>query len=118
MAASKRDILQRSFGFATRIVRLVNFLPKTVAGNVIARQVMRAGTSVGANIEEAQAASSAKEFARRMEIAQSEAREVLYWLRLISECEMVSKARLHDLIQEADELVRIVTTIAKRSRGR
>ena len=118
MATVQRDITERSFGFATRIVRLVNALPRTVAGGVIARHVMRAGTSVGANIEEAQAASSKKEFARRMEIAQSEAREVLYWLRLISECGLVPKKRLGELTQEADELVRIVTTIAKRSRGR
>lgn len=69
-------------------------------------------------MEEAQAASSKKEFARRMEIAQSEAREVLYWLRIIAECELVPKGRLVDLLQEADELVCIITTIAKHSRGR
>ena len=113
-----RDITERTFRFSTRVVRLVNALPRTVAGNVIARQVMRAGTSVGANVEEAQAASSAKEFSRRMEIAQSEAREVLYWLRLIAECELAPKSRLVELLQEADELVCIITTIAKRSRGR
>ncbi len=79
---------------------------------------MRAGTSVGANVEEAQAASSKKEFSRRMEIAQSEAREVLYWLRIVAECGLVSETRLTDLLREADELVRIITTIAKRSRGR
>lgn len=118
MADPPQDICQRSFGFAARIVRLVNALPRTVAGSVIARQVMRAGTSVGANIEEAQAASSKKEFARRMEIAQSEAREVLYWLRLTGECELISTERLSDLIREANEIVSIVTTIAKRSRGR
>jgi len=97
---------------------MVNSLPRTVAGNVIARQVMRAGSSVGANVEEAQAASSTKEFTRRMEIAQSEARETLYWLRIVAECGLVPKARLTELLREADELVRIVTTIAKRSRGR
>jgi len=118
MSARVRDITERSFQFATRIVRLVNSLPRTVAGGVIARQVMRAGTSVGANVEEAQAASSKKEFARRMEIAQSEAREVLYWLRLVAECGLVPKRRLAGLLREADELVRIITTIAKHSRGR
>ncbi len=118
MSARVRDITERSFQFATRIVRLVNSLPRTVAGGVIARQVMRAGTSVGANVEEAQAASSKKEFARRMEIAQSEAREVLYWLRIVAECGLVPKSRVADLLREADELVRIITTIAKRSRGR
>jgi four helix bundle protein len=79
---------------------------------------MRAGSSVGANVEEAQAASSRKEFIRRMEIAQSEAREVLYWLRIVAECGLVSKTLLADLLREADELVRIITTIVKRSRGR
>ncbi len=69
-------------------------------------------------MEEAQAASSKKEFTRRMEIAQSEAREVLYWLRIIAEVRLVPKTRLTDLLREADELVRIITTIAKRSRGR
>lgn len=118
MARPVRDITERSFCFATRVVRLVNSLPRTVAGDVIARQVMRAGTSVGANVEEAQAASSPKEFARRMEIAQSEAREVLYWLRLVAECGLVPKDRLAEPVQEADELVCIITTIAKRSRGR
>lgn len=118
MSARVRDITERSFQFATRIVRLVSFLPRTVAGSVIARQVMRAGTSVGANVEEAQAASSKKEFARRMEIAQSEAREVLYWLRIVAECGLVPKNRVADLLREADELVCIITAIAKRSRGR
>jgi four helix bundle protein len=116
--APVRDITDRSFAFAARVVRLVNSLPRTIAGDVIARQVMRSGSSVGANVEEAQAASSQKEFSRRMEIAQSEAREVLYWLRLIAECGLISKDRLSDLVKEADELLRIITTIAKRSRHR
>jgi len=118
MAAPVRDIVERSFGFAKRVVRLVNAMPRSVAGDAIARQVMRAGCSVGANVEEAQAASTKKEFTRRMENAQSEAREVLYWLRLVAECGLVPRARLAGLLKEADELVRIITAIAKRSRGR
>jgi len=112
------DITSRTFRFSLRIVKLVNALPRTTAGEVIARQVMRAGSGVGANVEEAQAASSAKEFSRRMEIAQSEAREALYWLRLVGESELVAKKRIADLIKEADELVRILTTIARRARKR
>lgn len=118
MEAPVRDITDRTFAFSTRIVRLVNALPRSIAGDVIARQVMRSGCSVGANVEEAQAASSRKEFSRRKEVAPSEAREVLYWLRIVSDCAMVSKARISNLISEADELLRINTTIAKRSRGR
>jgi len=118
MAAAGEDIRRRSFAFAKRVVSLVHHLPRGIAADVLARQVMRSGSSVGANIEEAQAASSKKEFCRRMEVAQSEAREILYWLRLICECGIVSKARMANLLQEADELVRIITAIARRSRGR
>jgi len=118
MTGSEKDIAERTFQFAIRIVRLVGSIPKTSAGAVIARQLMRSGTSVGANVEEAQAASSKKEFCRRMEIAQSEARETLYWLRLTAETGQLTKPRMAALIGEADELVRILTAIAKRSRGR
>jgi len=101
-----------------RIVKLVNSLPRSVAGSIVARQIMRAGSSIGANAEEARGSSSKREFAHRMSIALSEARETLYWLRLVAESDMLKKGRLDSLIQEADELVRILTTIVKRSRTR
>ena len=111
-----RDIEQRTFKFAARILRLVRVLPKDVAGYCVARQLARAGTSVGANVEEAQGAQSRVEFARKMSIARSEAREARYWLRLLSETEMISNTRLIAITQEADELVRIITTITKKTR--
>ena len=117
MTSEKRDIEQRTFQFAVRIVRLVNAIPHTTAGHVMARQLVRSGTSVGANVEEAQGAQSKKDFARRMNIARSEAREVLYWLRLLGETETIKRELLADLAKEADELVRILTTIVKRARG-
>ena len=83
---------------------------------MIAQQVMRAGTSVGANVEEAQGSQSKKDFTRRMNIARAEAREVLYWLRLIKETELIPIERMGEIITEADELVRILTMIVKRSR--
>jgi len=113
-----RDIVERTFRFSLRIVKLVGSLPRTVAGEVIARQVMRAGTGIGANVEEAQAASSPREFSRKMEIAQAEAREALYWLRLVGESELVARRRIAELVKEADELVRILTVIARRARKR
>ncbi len=115
MASGSRDIEERTFQFAVRIVKLVNAIPRSVPGAVVARQLMRAGTSVGANVEEAQGSQSKKDFTRRMNIARSEAREVLYWLRLIKETELLPGERLRELIAEADELVRILTTIVKRS---
>ncbi len=116
MKTEPPDIVERTFRFAVRIVKLVTALPKSVAGGVMARQLMRSGTSVGANVEEAQGSHSKKEFARRMGIARSEAREVLYWLRLVKETEMIPPERLAELIKEADELVRILITIVRRSR--
>lgn len=118
MKADPPDIVKRSFHFAVRIVRLSKALPNCAAGNVIVRQLIRAGSGVGANVEEAQAASTKKEFARRMEIAQSEARESLYWLRLIVESELLERSRLAELLKEADELVRILTAISRKYRGR
>ena len=117
LSVGSRDIEQRTFAFAARVVKVVNAMPRSVAGGVIARQVMRAGTSVGANIEEAQGSQSRKDFARRMNIARAEAREALYWLRLVKETELIPGQRLEELIKEADELVRILTTIVKRTRA-
>jgi four helix bundle protein len=117
MTSEKRDIEQRTFQFAVRIVRLVNAIPRTTAGHVMARQLVRSGTSVGANAEEAKGDQSKKDFALRMNIARSEAREVLYWLRLLPDTETVRNERLLNLTKEADELARILTTIVKRAGG-
>lgn len=101
-----------------RVVRLVNGLPRTAAGSIIARQLARSGTSVGANIEEAQGAQSKKDFTRRMNIARAEAREALYWLRVASAMGILGNEQLvMPIIKEADELIRILTAIVKRSKG-
>ena len=92
-------------------------MPRDLAGSALARQVVRSGTSIGANIEEAQGASTKKEFARRMNIARAEARETLYWLRLISETGLLPQPRLREIITEADELVCVLTTIVKRAQA-
>lgn len=113
----KRDIQERTFRFALRIVRMVGAMRADVASLTLARQVVRSGTSVGANVEEAQGSHSRAEFVRRMNIARSQARETLYWLRLIGEAELLTKSRLKELTKEAEELVRILVTIVKRSRA-
>ena len=117
MNSASRDIEMRTFAFAVRVVKLVSAIPRSIAGNTLGRQLVRSGTSVGANVEEAQGAQSKKDFIRRMNIARAEARETLYWLRLIKETELLPGNRLGELIQEADELVRILTTIVKHARG-
>ena len=78
--------------------------------------MLRSGTSVGANIEEAQAGQSRADFLSKMSIASKEARETLYWLKLLEKAELISDDRLQALKQEADEIVRILTSIVKATK--
>ena len=72
---------------------------------------------IGANIEEAQASHSHREFVRRMNIARGEARETLYWLRLVVETRIIEPTRVSEMVQEADEIVSILTAIVKKARS-
>jgi len=78
--------------------------------------LLRSGTSVVANIEEAQAGQSRADFLSKMSIASKEARETLYWLKILEKAELISDDRLQDLKQEADEIVRILTSIVKATK--
>ncbi len=109
-------IQERSFAFAARIVRLCRFLEKQDrVSRPLANQLSRAGTSIGANIEEAQAGHSKADFTAKMSIARKEARETHYWLRLLKESELINGSMLTEIIQESEELVRILTSIVKTS---
>ena len=116
-AAAPQDIRERTFSFSLRIVRLVAALPRTTVGDMMSRQLARSGCGVGANVEEAGGSTTKKEYARKMSIALGEAREVHYWLRLASESGVLPRRRLESLIGEADELVRILIAIVKRTRS-
>jgi len=112
-----RDIAERTFGFATRTVALCRAVKgRDVATRVIISQLMRAGTSVGANVEEAQASHSRADFAAKCSIACKEAREARYWMRLLVVSGILSDVSLTDLLAECDELVAILTTIVKRAK--
>jgi four helix bundle protein len=90
---------------------MVRRLPRDVAGYEIGRQVLRSGTSVGANTEEADASESTEDFLHKMKIALKEAQETRYWLRNISEPGLLVDEEVNDLIQECLELVKIINTI-------
>lgn len=113
------DICERSFEFAVRIVALCQHLDATPGvGRVLGRQLLRSGTSVGANIEEAQAGQSKADFISKASIALKEARETVYWLRLLAAAKVFPDARLSPLKTEAEELSRIIGAIivsAKRN---
>jgi four helix bundle protein len=116
MMSAELHIVERSFEFALRVVRLCRFLEsQDRVSRTLANQLLRAGTSIGANIEEAQAGHSKADFTAKMAIARKEARETLYWLKLLNAAEVVEAEKLSDLTKEADELVRILTSIVKTS---
>ena len=111
-----QTIQDRSYEFACRVIRLVDYIGrKSLVLRTIARQVLKSGTSVGANLEEASAAQSKPDFISKCSIAAKEARETRYWLRLLIAAKGVSKDRLTPLIDESDQLVAILTTILKKA---
>ncbi len=112
---------ERTYKFALRILKLVAALPRTNKGEILGRQVLRSGTSIGANVEEAYAGSSKRDFANKMSIALKEARETHFWLRLIKDDGLVPVKRIETLIQEALEIKLILgKTVAtsKKSEGK
>lgn len=112
-----KDIKERGFSFACRIVKLYQFLAKKKSGGeIFGRQVLRSGTSIGANLEEASAAQSKADFISKCNIALKEARETYYWLRLLMTTGVIPVHRLRQLADESNELVAILTTIVKKSR--
>ena len=117
---SRPDICMRSFEFAVRLIRLCQYLDEQPGvGRTLGKQLLRAGTSVGANVEEAQAGQSRADFISKYAIALKETRETHDWLRLLVASEVIPGARVSDLLQEADEMMRIIGAIivsAKRSK--
>ena len=112
----RKDIQKRDFSFACRIVSFYRFLAqKESVGEILGRQILRSGTSIEANLEEATAAQSKADFVSKCNIALKEARETHYWLRLFTETHIVSTDRLSGLLKESDELIAILTTIGKKN---
>jgi len=117
MAKQTNDIKDRSFAFSLRIIKLCQELDKKVGcSRQLSSQLFRSGTSVGANIEEANGSQSKADFTAKMYISCKEARETHYWLRLVAESGMLPRKKLESIIDEANQLVAILTTITKNSR--
>jgi len=111
-------IRERIFGFACDVIVIVSRAPRAPGIQVIANQLVRAATSIGANLEEAKAASSRREFIRFAEISLREARETHYWLRLARHAELGPEDALTPLLNEADQLIRILTIIVVNTKRR
>ena len=116
--AKPRDICQRSFAYALRAIKLYQSLQeqKDGTGWVLGKQYLRASISIGANIEEAQSGETKADFIHKYGIAQKEARESHYWLRLMAESEVVPAKRLIPLMRETEELYAIITAIIRKAK--
>jgi len=108
-------IVNKTFGFSLLIIEVYKFLIENKE-YVLSKQVLRSGTSIGANIEEAVGAISKKEFTAKMGISLKEARETKYWLRLLDRSQIV-KNNYSKPLKEIEDIVNILTSIVKTSQG-
>jgi four helix bundle protein len=114
----RQDLRDRTKQFALRIIRLYGALPKTTEAQVIGKQLLRSGTSVGAHYREAQRAKSDADFINKIEGGLQEAEETAYWLELLAESGIVTEARLQNLHAEIDELMAIFVTMVKNVKAK
>ena len=114
---SKAELLARTKAFALRILKLVDHLPRTTSGRAIGNQLVRNGTSVGANYRAACRSHSRAEFAAKLGLVAEEADETVYWLEVIRDGKLLPANELSTLLKEADELTAIYTA-GRRSSSR
>ena len=112
-------IQEKSFAFAVRIVKLYKFLCEEKKEFVLSKQILRSGTSIGANIEESIGGQSDKDFLSKISIAYKEARETVYWLKLLSATDYLNQEQADSLLKDIEELCKILgkiqLTIKKRN---
>ena len=108
--------VEKSFKFSIRIVRLYQYLTMQKKEFVLAKQILRCGTSIGANISEAQYAQSKADFQSKMHIALKEANETEYWLRLLHHTDYISDSQFESLHKDTDELISILAAICKNAK--
>ncbi len=119
--ATGDDLFDRLTDFAVRIIKLSQTLPKNLVGQQVARQVLKSGTSAGANYEEARGAESKSDFIHKLGIVLKELKETRYWLRVVIRAELVKSPRIEPLLKECEELCAMAgksVLTAKRNRPR
>ena len=115
--AVKRDLDERLLAYGATIIKLVESLPATNAGRRIGDQLLRSGTSVGANFEEAQGAESKSDFAHKLQLALKELRESNYWLRLLGKAGILPEDALVKVIDESAQLRAILSKAVATVKG-
>jgi four helix bundle protein len=114
----KQDLKVRTKQFALRIIRLYTSLPQTTEAQVLGRQILNSGTSVGAQYREAQGAKSDADFISKVEGSLQELDETAYWLELLRDSGMSPPEKLNPLLKETDELTAIFVTIVKKVKSK
>ena len=114
----KEEMKKRTKVFALRVIKLASALPDTGVGRVIKNQLLRCGTSVGANYRAAQRAKSVADFISKLGTVEEEADETMYWMELIIESGLMPESQITDLYKEADEILSIVISSIKTARRR
>jgi four helix bundle protein len=117
MSDKPQEISERAFEFAVRVIKLCQELDeKPGVSRTLANQLLRSGTSVGANLEESKGGQSLADFLSKVSISLREARETHYWLRLLNAADILSERQLAPLLDEANQIVSILTTIVKNTK--
>ena len=110
----KDNVIQiKSYDFALRIIKLSQYLVSDKREFVLSKQILKSGTSIGANVEEAIGGQSDKDFKSKMTIAYKEARETKYWLRLLRDSSYLDKTEVQSLLTECEEILKILGSIVK-----
>ncbi len=112
----KNVILDKSFQFSLRIVKLFEHLRERKVERALCSQLLRSGTSIGANIEEAMGGSSRRDFIHKLEIAYKEARETKYWLRLLHEANLLEGKLADSFLMDCNEILKILSAIINSSK--
>jgi four helix bundle protein len=108
----KESIIQeKSYKFAIRIVKLYVHLKETRGETTLSKQILRCGTSIGANVEEASGAQSRRDFSHKISISYKEAKETRYWLRLLNDTGFIDKKMFDSLLYDCEELLKIMGSI-------
>ena len=113
-----KELEDRLIEFAVRIISVIEALPNTKAGNHIASQLVRSGTSAAPNYGEAQSAESRRDFLHKMKVALKELRETLIWLKIIERKKLFESAKTADIVTECDELISIFVTSVKTAEAK
>jgi four helix bundle protein len=115
---NRQNIIQeKSFAFAVRVVKLYKYLVEEKREYTLSKQLLRSGTSVGANIEEALGGYSKKDFRAKMSISYKEIRETKYWLRLLEETDYITQEQFNSLHFDAEELAKMLFKIIQNSKS-